>query len=109
MNWYDFKNKKNQLNLFLVFKQKSLNFPKNSTFLEITSKYIFLPINSSLSTEKFVEISEHFRHHGILDFIAITNSTSRELQILASKAKFGQNPNVGSCNLNPFIRILFQK
>jgi hypothetical protein len=30
-------------------------------------------------------------------------------QQLASKAKFGQNPNVGSCNLNPFIRVLFQK
>jgi hypothetical protein len=28
---------------------------------------------------------------------------------VASKAKFGQNPNVGSCNLNPFIRTLFQK
>jgi hypothetical protein len=71
-------------------KQDSVQVPRNSTFWEISSKYIFLP-NSPLSTAKFIKFSEHFWKHGILNFVAITRDfLTEDTKILSHNPFFNQ-------------------
>jgi hypothetical protein len=63
---------------------------KSSNFWEISSKYIFLPISPAYSLENFLEQSEYFRQHGVLDFIAITNPSPGKLEIFTHNPFFNK-------------------